>query len=281
MDDFSDQVGVDVNWSDHTDLDTIGIDEVSTKKGHQEYLTIISTKSKDDKLSVLAVLPDRKKETVKSFLDSIPDDLKKSVNNICTDMYDGFVNAVIEIFGEQKVIVDRYHVAKLYRKPLDQLRTKEMERIKSKVSAEEYSKLKDMMWILRKHHECLTEEEKQKLSLLYKHSPNLKKAHSLAIRLTHIFNAHHSRKHASIKINRWIKRVQKSDIGIFDGFVETLKKYKPMILNYFKKRKNSGFVEGLNNKIKVMKRRCYGLGSPTSYFQRIWLDLNGFKKYAF
>ncbi|MGC3834751.1 transposase [Moritella viscosa] len=33
-------------------------------------------------------------------------------------------------------------------------------------------------------------------------------------------------------------------------------KYKGQIANYFKGRKNSGFVEGLNNKIKVMKRRC-------------------------
>ena len=273
------QIGTSVDWSQYDNLDTIGIDEISTKKGHQEYLTIFSTRSKDDKLSIIAVLQDRRKETVKSFLNSIPEDLKKTVKNVCTDMYDGFVNSAIEVFGEQKVIVDRYHVAKLYRKPLDKLRTKEMNRLKLELSADEYSKLNDIMWILRRKHECLTKEDKQKLALLYKFSPKLKKAHKLAIRLTHIFNTHHSRKHANTKINRWIKSVVRSDIGIFDGFIETLNKYKPQILNYFKKRKNSGFVEGLNNKIKVMKRRCYGLGSPASYFQRIWLDLNGFNRF--
>jgi len=48
----------------------------------------------------------------------------------------------------------------------------------------------------------------------------------------------------------------------------------------YKARKNSGFVEGLNNKIKVMKRRCYGLWSVESYFQRLWLDLKGYAAYG-
>ena len=80
------------------------------------------------------------------------------------------------MFGQQKVVVDRYHVAKLYRKPLDDLRIKEMARLKSELTSEEYSKLKDMMWILRKQHECLTEADRDKLALLYKYSPVLKKS---------------------------------------------------------------------------------------------------------
>ena len=44
--------------------------------------------------------------------------------------------------------------------------------------------------------------------------------------------------------------------------------------------KNSGFVEGLNNKIKVLKRRCYGLFNTESLFQRLFLDLQGGVIYA-
>ena len=173
--------------------------------------------------------------------------------------------------------VDRYHVTKLYRKPLDDLRIKEMARLKCELPSEEYSKLKDMMWILRKQHECLTDADKDKLALLYKHSPILKKAHSYALKLTHIFNTHSNRKSAMANINRWIARVQKSDITCFDGFIDTLEKYKGSIANYFKARKNSGFVEGLNNKIKVIKRRCYGFTKTESLFQRLVMDLQGFK----
>ena len=274
------EVSKDVDWSKYTNLETLGIDEISDRKGHQDYLAIISAKSKLGELSVIAVLNDRSKDSIKTFLDSIPENLKKTVKSVCTDMYDGFVYAAIEVFGQQVVVVDRYHVSKLYRKPLDKLRIKEMGRLKEELSHEEYSKLEGMMWILRKQHECLTEADKDTLALLYKHSPILKKAHNYALKLTQIFNRHSKRKTAMTKINRWIESVEKSDLKIFNTFIKTLTKYKSSIANYFKARKNSGFVEGLNNKIKVMKRRCYGFFKPESYFQRLFLDLKGYSVYV-
>jgi transposase len=51
-------------------------------------------------------------------------------------------------------------------------------------------------------------------------------------------------------------------------------------INYFKKRKNSGFVEGINNKIKVAKRRCYEFSAVKTIFQRLFLDFQGFEIYA-
>jgi transposase len=136
------------------------------------------------------------------------------------------------------------------------------------------------MWILRKQHECLSDMDKLKLELLYRYSPKLKQAHRYALKLTCIFNTHCKRKSGMAKINRWIKAVEKSDIICFDSFISTLGKYKPYIANYFKKRKNSGFVEGLNNKIKVAKRRCYGFFKIETIFQRLFLDFQGLEIYA-
>ena len=82
------------------------------------------------------------------------------------------------------------------------------------------------------------------------------------------------------KINNWIKTTEKSDVNCFNLFIKTLQKYKPFILNYFKGRKNSGFVEGLNNKIKVAKRRCYGLLKTESFFQRLFLDLKSYELFV-
>ena len=45
------------------------------------------------------------------------------------------------------------------------------------------------------------------------------------------------------KINRWIKRVKKSDSTCFNGLLVTLEKYKGYVSNYFKNRSNRGFVE--------------------------------------
>ena len=274
-------IATEVNWDAYSSLKIIGIDEFAIKKGYNDYVTVISTKPSDEgKVSVIAVLSGRLKENVLSFLNSIPCHLKKTVESVCTDMYDGFVNAAVEVFGEGVLVIDRYHVSKLYREPLDKLRISEMKRLKVKLSETKYSQLEGMMWILRKNHECLSEVEKDTLALLYKHSPKLKAAHSLALRLTQIFNTHCSKKSGVAKINGWIKRAHKSDVICFKSFIASLIKYKLYIANYFKKRRNSGFVEGLNNLIKVAKRRCYGILKTETLFQRLYLDLQGFEIYA-
>jgi transposase len=150
-----------------------------------------------------------------------------------------------------------------------------MQRLKRELSKGKYAQLEWLMWILRKKHEFLNETDQLKLKNLYKYSPKLKQAHSFAPKLTHVFNTHGSRKSSIAKINRWISKVEKSDITCFNSFIVTLEKYKAGIVNYFKNRKNSGFVEGLNNKIKVAKRRCYGFFKVGSLFQRLFLDLCG------
>ncbi len=274
------RVAKEVDWSHYRDLHVLGIDEIALRKGHKDYVSIISTKSLSGKLTVLAVIKDRNQDDIKAFFESIPAELKKTVKQVCSDMHDGYVYAAIDVFGPQVVVIDRYHVSKLYRKPLDTLRISEMARLKNELSAEEYAKLDGMMWVLRKQHECLSEVDKEKLALLYQHSPTLKKAHKMALKLTQIFNTHSNRRCAMAKINRWIISVQNSGLTCFNTFVKTLTKYKPYIGNYFKQRKNSGFVEGLNNKIKVLKRRCYGLLSTETIFQRLFLDLNGAAIYA-
>jgi transposase len=87
----------------------------------------------------------------------------------------------------------------------------------------------------------------------------LKTAYELQNSLTAIFDAHISVKAAIIKIEQWLVAVFKSGLDCFNAFIKTLDHWWDEILNYFVARESSGFVEGLNNKIKVLKRRCYGI----------------------
>jgi hypothetical protein len=87
-----------------------------------------------------------------------------------------------------------------------------MKRLKSVLSEEDYTELHGMMWILRKKHECLSQADKSKLALLYQYSPELKEAHQLALKLTHIMNTHSSKKSASAKIERWIMAENKRSL---------------------------------------------------------------------
>jgi transposase len=269
-----------VNWNDINSLPVIGVDEFSVKKGHGSFYTIVSARI-GNKTVVLAILKGREKKTVKEFFSSIPKRLRKTVRVVCSDMYDGYINAAKEVFPKRvRVTADRFHVAKLYRGCVDTLRKSELRRLKKELPKEEYTKLKNAMWILRKSPEILTEEERETLKVLFKHSPDLELAYMLSNELTDIFNENISRKKARRKIISWKRKVSKSGLDCFDSFLNTLTAREKEILNYFDGRHTSGFVEGLNNKIKVIKRRCYGLVNLERWFQRLHLDLAGYELFA-
>jgi transposase len=138
----------EVDWDKIAKLEQVGVDEISLKKGHKDFVTIVSARIAGQ-IELLAVLKDRKKETVKTFLQSLPDRLKKTVKSVCSDLYDGFINAAKEVFGKRTtIVVDRFHVARLYRKGLDTLRKQELKRLKQELSAEDYRELKGAMWVL-------------------------------------------------------------------------------------------------------------------------------------
>ncbi len=132
------------------------------------------------------------------------------------------------------------------------------------------------MYILRRNNECLIKNAKVILDNLFSHSSELAQAYGLAIKLTQIFNTHMSCDEALIKIKDWIKAVKQSRLTCFNQFIKTLNKYKQYVVNYFIDRNNSGFVEGLNNKAKVLKRRCYGIYNLKHFFQRVHLDISGY-----
>jgi transposase len=272
-------VSTTVCWEEIERLDAIGIDEISLKEGHKDFVVIVTGYDQGE-IKILGILKNREKATVKEFLLSIPKRLRKSVRYVCSDLYTGFINAAKEVFGKKvKVVADRFHVAKLYRNAFDDLRKKELNRLKKELSSEEYKKLKGAMWALRKKEEDLTEEEKNILQLLFHYSPLLKKAYQFRKELTAIFDRPIPQAQGKRLLNDWINRVKCSEVRCYDSFIKTLVTRKEEITNYFSGRYTSGFVEGLNNKIKVIKRRCYGILNIGHLFQRIYLDLFGYHRY--
>ncbi len=226
------------------------------------------------------MLDGREKETIKAFLQSIPERLRVTVKEVCTDMYDGFSGAVKEVLPQAKIVADRFHVAKAYRAALDELRKIEMHELKVALKPEEYDGLKGVMWALRRNQQDLTDEETQLLELLFECSPSLRLAYSLREKLTGIFETNHTKESAQRALRRWIAEVKRSGLTCFDKFLGTLENWMDEITNYFISRLTSGWVEGFNNKIKVLKRCCYGIPCSANLFHRIWLDLNGMDAFA-
>jgi transposase len=269
-----------VDWGQYDRLDVLGLDEIALKKGHDDFVVIVTARLNDQHLVILGVLENREKETVIEFLRSIPERLLKTIHTVCSDMYEGFTEAVREEVKSAQLVIDRFHVTRKYREAVDNLRKQELKRLKQELSEEVYAQLKGSMWALRKKQADLKPEERKVLRTLFSHSPKLKQAYTLQLQLTAIFDENISKSMAQSKIRAWMKRVKKSQLTCFDDFLKTLTHWWEEITNFFLQRANSGFVEGFNNKIKVLKRRCYGLFNLTHIFQRIFLDLEGYRLFA-
>lgn len=269
-----------IDWSQFKDLSVLGIDEISLLKGHRDFVTVISRRCSAGEAVVLAILAGREKQSVIDFLLRIPPTLRLTVREVCTDLYEGFANAVKEALPQAKVVADRFHLSKLLRQAIDPLRKSEMRLIKESLDKDLFRAFKGVLWVWRRNLSDLSEEELSQLQLLFQCSPLLRRAHRLREKFYQIFETKHSKQSATRAIYAWIKAVKRSGLDCFNTFLATLESWIDEVTNYFLSRLSSGWVEGLNNKIKVLKRRCYGMKNLSNFFRRIWLDLKGYEAFA-
>lgn len=203
------------------------------------------------------------------------------MTHFTTDMWEGYLTAIAEFIADHDdvsaaPVIDRFHVAQHYRDDFDDLRKQELRRLKKELPQETYDQdCKGMLWTLRRNHAALDPDERRSLRCLFLHSPTLHQAYTFREELTAIFNLDLSIAEAQVRLSAWVRKVERSDLDTFDCFIKTLRHHWQYIINYFEQRITSGFVEGLNNKIRTIKRRCYGIRKVSTLFQRIWLDLNG------
>lgn len=270
-----------VDWPAIPGIRLLGLDEIALKKGHQDFVVIVSAIDTEDHKRILAVLPDRKKETVKGFLQSIPEAQRHSLQRVCTDMYEGYRNAVYETLPGVDVVVDRFHVAKHYRDGADQVRKAEMKKLRNTLPAEDYAKLKGAMWAFRKRWIELSADQQVVLLFLFQQAPILREVYIQRELLTGIFERRLNKTEAEKALDRWMDHIKVLKLKGFEAFVKTYQNWRNEITNYFIRRETSGFVEGLNNKIKSIKRRCFGIYNTARLFQHIWLDIEGRRLFGY
>lgn len=199
-------------------------------------------------------------------------------------MWDGYLGAVADFMAahpevKAKIVIDRFHVAKNYREDFDTLRKQEMRRLRQALPEATYKEVSQgMYWLLRHNHANLNEDDKVRLRSLFHHSPRLHQAYTLREELTAIFNMNLEPDEGRRRLEKWAAKVASSTVSCFDKFLTTLQNHLTEIANYFDTRANSGFVEGINNKLKTITRRSYGLKRVDSLFRRLWLDLMGYER---
>ena len=269
-----------VDWEALEPFATMGIDEIALLKGHRDFVAVISAQTEHGDLHILAVLPDRLKTTVLAWLLSIPPVIRARIKTVCTDIWEGYISAVEEALPDATVVLDRFHVIRHARDGVDTLRKQEVRRLKKELPTAAADRFKHTLWPFRKRSDALDTAEQERLETLLAASPALRQAYGLREQLTSIFDTARSKTDGVRRLRLWRRRVEKSDLRCFDPFLKLLDSRLDLIANYFINHQTSSFVEGLNNKLKVLKRRCYGLRNVGCLFQRLTLDLEGYRRFS-
>lgn len=129
------------------------------------------------------------------------------------------------------------------------------------------------MWEFRRDPKKLKPEEQKALKGLFVELPVLKDIYDVRLRFKEIFDTAPDRATAERQLAEL--RTRTETLGLdFGKFWTTYENWKTGILNYFDGRYTSAAVEGINNKARVITKRCYGVKSSDTLFSRLILDLN-------
>jgi transposase len=120
---------------------------------------------------------------------------------------------------------------------------------------------------LLKNQENLTDTQQEKLKQVYENCPTLKMAHRLKECLRHIFECSSTKEKAIRRLQRWCRIAEQEHL--FPTFRKTLARWIDKIANYFHQRTTSGMVEGINNKVKLIKRRAFGFRNFSNFRLRV------------
>ena len=232
----------------------IGIDEWQFSKGHS-YLTLVYQLNAGMK-RLLFVTKDRTKESLNQFFDEFGEERSKSILFVCTDMWKNYLNVIAERIPHALNILDRFHIVQNLNKALDKVRAAESRHLTKQGYV---NVLTNTKYCFLKNTENLTTKQKLKLNDVLRY--DLKSVRAFLLKQSfQIFWAYKSPYWAEWYLKKWCARAMRSQLGPFKDFVKTLRNHQPLIMNWFKAKKefSSGPVEGLNRKINLVTRKSYG-----------------------
>lgn len=249
-------------------LRVLGIDEISLKKRHKQFVLVISDITRK---CVLAVLPDREKKSLENWIEALSRQKRKSVRFVSIDMWAPYYHAARSKLPHAKVVVDRFHVMKQLNTRLTQLRTKYQ-----KESSPEIQKvLKGSRWILVRNRSELSFEQEDQLNDILKLCPELRTLYLLKEEFRTIFERINHREKAARFLDAWVLKAKSTGDKYLAKFVTTFRNWREQILNYFIERITNGFVEGVNNALRATIRIAFGYRNFVNFKLRVLAEFGG------
>lgn len=142
------------------------------------------------------------------------------------------------------------------------------------MKSEERKTFRSQMWLFRRHWKDLNDEQRGLLTRLFDELPALGEVYHRREELSEIFDTAENRAQAAARIDEWCQQATQSDHD-WSQFINCFNNHRDGILAYFDERKTSGVVEGLNNKARVVLKRCYGIKSVATFWTRLIVEAGG------
>lgn len=206
---------------------------------------------------VLDVLSDRQKSTLIIWLRHPPDGIDLSqLAFAATDLWTHYRAAVHDVFPDAAVVADRFHVVQNLQNVIHKVRR---EAQKDAADDDERAQLKGLRYLLLKNEHNLTETDKKRLAALEDSHPVLYRLWLLRQALFDWYETDTTSEQARLTLDVWLDDARQLGLKHLDAFCETMIAWQNEIVNFFHHRMTSGFVEGMNSKIRVLKRIAFGI----------------------
>jgi transposase len=235
------------------------LDEIALKKGHSHFETVIYTETE-----VLETMCGKQSADLQAVLREIPG--IQNIKTVCMDMCSAFADAVRQVMPEAEIVLDRFHIIKLLNKKLDKLRIKLYGSLEEAIQV----RYKSIRFLLFKDRKELLPSEKRLVKDYLQLNREMKAIYWLVQDFRKILFGSKERTQASIALMNWGDRARK----YLGHFVKTLNTWWDGVVNACIFPLSNGRAEGINNKIKLIKRLGYGFRNRLNFKRRIQAACN-------
>jgi transposase len=231
----------------------IGIDEISIRKGHT-YRIVVSDLIR--RRPIWFGGADRKEASMALFYDWLGEKKTKGLRLAVMDMWKPFRNVTNERAPRAAILFDKFHIMRHLGKALDEVRKSEYRRL----SGHDRSYIKGQKYTLLSHRENLTLDGRKALRKLLAANKRLNRAYLLKESFGQLWD-YEIEGWARRFFDNWRASLKWQRLAPYEKFAEMIDRHWDGIAAYCKpeNKVSLGFVEGLNNKIRVIQRRAYGL----------------------
>ena len=239
--------------------EVISLDEFKGNSGGQKYNSIIADPKNG---TVIDILPNRYENDLIRYFSQFPS--KTNVKYFVCDMNPHFRRVARICFPNAVIVADRYHVIRQVYWAMERVRKNEQNKLSKRLRRY----FKKSRFLLSKPIEKLSEEEMNRLSLMFEIAPRLADAYRLKNEFLDVIRLKSSAD-GKPKLANWLLSVEVMQMPEFDDCTKAYHNWFHEILNSMDVPWTNGFIEGCNNKTKVLKRVCFGMRNFRNFRKRI------------